>query len=775
MTRTTILIFLFLFAGNLFAQDFNHYRPLESKGRLPGDFIRSTESKVNADIHKATAKGEVVSPAKKSFWTESHYALNQLLQSGKILTGDPVTAYVNRVLDTLLRHDAELRNRLHVYVIKSPYVNAYTLDEGYVFVNLGLLAQLENEAQLAFILSHEIIHYRNKHSLNTYLEYLRIDQNPTRSYSDQIEKKLEYSKDQETEADVEGFALFTQSNYSLDAVMSAFDVMQYSYLPFDEVPFEASFLEDDNLKLPESSLLKETKAISNDDNFDDSKSTHPNIRKRKEALRSKVENTFNDPAKKKFLVSAEEFNRIQTISRFETCRLYLLNREYPDAIYASFLLQKKYPDSEYLKTITGKALYNIAAYRSFIQNNSEEAKIFWSSRLGLDYSNRWLLPDYEDVEGSSQQVYHIFKSLDADEMAVLALNYNWKLHLQRPKDRQLDRMCDSLMMMLAFKHNLGIDDFSRKTRAEILRDKTIRDSIASLAQNKPENEGESKYDKIKKQQEATMVSEKNEKFTYFAFAGFMQDASFRERFSRMTELAKKRVQAEKDALYADTRLPDALGIDKIVLVEPVVLHIDNRKYDKKIRRLESERAQRDLLDQLAAMTQSGMIRASFIDPVLVDTSTTMDYNDLCRLKDWIGERMLQGNSSTPIVAASDSMEQLSQRYGTKYFMWSGMLTFQKRKRFVWPVLFIGGGSVIIANSESGAGTALGAATIATGALMLASSPYRTLHYTMLFDIENGDIVYSTYREFRGRDTKPKIQSKYGEVFRTIKKKKAGIY
>ncbi|TND08718.1 MAG: Peptidase family M48 [Bacteroidetes bacterium] len=759
-----------LFSAALSAQDFNNYRPLKSAGKLPGEFIKTTNTKVQEDLDAAVKKGETTTPAKKQFLVESHYVLNQLLQSGKILTGDPVTEYVNKVVDTLLRNDPGLRSQLHVYVIKSPYVNAYTLDDGYVLVNLGLIAQLENEAQLAFILSHEIIHYRNKHSLNTYLEYLKIDRSSGQSYNDQIEAKLEYSKDQETEADVEGFSVFARSNYSLDAVMSAFDVMQYSYLPFDEVPFEVASLEDDNMRLPESALLKETKAISNEDNFDDSKSTHPNIRKRKQALRSQVENTFNDPAKKKYLVSEEEFKRVQTISRFEMCRLYLLNREYPDAIYSSYLLQKKYPESKFLKSVTGKALYNIAAYRSVIKNNSEQAKIFWESRLGEDYSNRWRVPDYEDIEGSSQQVYHILKTLDSDETAVLALHYNWKLHKQFPNDRTLSRMCDSLMMMLSYKHKLLPDDFSRKTKAEVLHEKALRDSVNKLAQKKEDDGGGSKYDKIKKQQEENIVSDKNEKFTYFAFADFLKDENFRNRYEKLTDVGKKREEAEKNTMYNKLELPKALGIDKVVVVEPFVLRIDDRKRGaSKMKYLESETAQQEMLAELAKMSQSGSIRASFIDPQLLDTNTIMDYNDMSTMKEWITERMKQGNASTPFIIANDSLEELSQKYGTKYFMWSGVVSVQKKKKLAWPVIFIGGGVFVLAN-ESLDATAGGAAAIGLGALLLLRPSHQTLHYTMLFNIENGDILYSTYDQFSGRDSKTKMRGKYGKVFSVLKKK-----
>lgn len=773
----TLLVFILL-AHTAPAQDFNNYRPLKSSGRLPHVFSQPTIDKVNEDIAAAKARGELTDATKKKFYVESHYVLDHLLQSGKVLTGDPISAYVNHVADTLLRSDPELRKQLHIYVIKSPYVNAYTLVDGYIFINIGLIAQLENEAQLAYILSHEIVHYRNKHSLNTFLEYIKIDRTSGANDDDNLEAKLEYSKEQETEADVQGLAIFMKSNYDIRAVMTAFDVMQYSYLPFDEEPFDKTFLEDDNLKLPDSYFLKETKAISNDDNFDDSKSTHPNVRKRKEAIKPEVDNSFNDASRKKFLVSETEFKRMQTISRFEMCRLELQSREYPDALYSSFLLQKKYPNSAYLKKITGKTLYNIAGYWSYLRSNDDASKIFWESRLGSSQYGRWRTPDYEDIEGNSQQVYHLLKKLDNDEAAVVALNYNWKLHKEFPHDGEISRMCDSLFFMLSYKHNLHPDDFSHRTKAELARQKAIRDSVALSVDKKDTTAaGESKYDKIRKQQETALVSDKNEKFIYFAFADFLRDEDFRDRYNKMDELAKKRSDSEKSSdLYSYSRssnrvtLP-ALGAEKVVVVEPFALHIDSRSGDGKTQYLESEDAQEQLLNVIKTSAKSSGMTIDVIDPQHLDSSTTVDYNNMSDLKEWIAERMKQGNATMPFVIGADSAQSLVQKYGTKYFLWSGAVRIQKRKKVVFPILMMGGGALLLGAGSSSQALAAGAAGVGIGALLLLRSPYETVYYNMLFDLETGQCLSSTYDSYHGRDTSGRLGPKYSSLFAAIKKKK----
>lgn len=51
----------------------------------------------------------------------------------------------------------------HFRVLDSPVVNAFALPGGYVYVTRGLLAHLQNEAQLAVVIGHEIAHVVGRH------------------------------------------------------------------------------------------------------------------------------------------------------------------------------------------------------------------------------------------------------------------------------------------------------------------------------------------------------------------------------------------------------------------------------------------------------------------------------------------------------------------------------------------------------------------------------------------------------------------------------------
>lgn len=55
--------------------------------------------------------------------------------------------------------------RIRVFTIADPALNAFTYPTGSIYVHTGLLARLENEAQLAVVLGHEMTHATHRHAL----------------------------------------------------------------------------------------------------------------------------------------------------------------------------------------------------------------------------------------------------------------------------------------------------------------------------------------------------------------------------------------------------------------------------------------------------------------------------------------------------------------------------------------------------------------------------------------------------------------------------------
>lgn len=72
--------------------------------------------------------------------------------------------YVARIGQAIAAKSDDPTLTWHFRVLDSPVVNAFALPGGYVYVTRGLLAHLQNEAQLAMVLGHEIGHITARHS-----------------------------------------------------------------------------------------------------------------------------------------------------------------------------------------------------------------------------------------------------------------------------------------------------------------------------------------------------------------------------------------------------------------------------------------------------------------------------------------------------------------------------------------------------------------------------------------------------------------------------------
>ncbi len=84
----------------------------------------------------------------------------------KLLAERSVQEYVSHLGDSLIPQGASGTRspvEFRFFVVEDPEINAAALPDGTVLVNTALLGAIENEAQLAFVLSHEMAHVLQVH------------------------------------------------------------------------------------------------------------------------------------------------------------------------------------------------------------------------------------------------------------------------------------------------------------------------------------------------------------------------------------------------------------------------------------------------------------------------------------------------------------------------------------------------------------------------------------------------------------------------------------
>src|SRR5690349_8339656 len=189
---------LVLLTGTFFAQQdlTTNYSPLKSKGELPAVFTQDIRDVIKQDITDLNNKKDKDSYLKSSFLTASNYQIQRIVRSGNTLVNDEITVYLNKIADVILQDNPTLRKQLNIFTLKSHVVNAYSFDKGYIFVDIGLIAQAETESQLAYILCHEISHYTKQHHINSYVHNALIDRsNYNGNNENTLIEKCQYSKE----------------------------------------------------------------------------------------------------------------------------------------------------------------------------------------------------------------------------------------------------------------------------------------------------------------------------------------------------------------------------------------------------------------------------------------------------------------------------------------------------------------------------------------------------------------------------------------------------
>ncbi len=169
----------------------------------------------------------------------------ELIQEMGLYPDDALARYVTEIGERVLAQSSlrqpdtpEIYRNLEFTfrVMDSPVVNAFALPGGYVYVTRGLLAHLNNEAQLAVVLGHEITHVAARHASQRALKQqwgqiglvagAVIGQTVTgnQNFADQFLGlggsvfqmiSLKYGRDAERESDIYGVEYSAKAGYSV--------------------------------------------------------------------------------------------------------------------------------------------------------------------------------------------------------------------------------------------------------------------------------------------------------------------------------------------------------------------------------------------------------------------------------------------------------------------------------------------------------------------------------------------------------------------------------
>ena len=648
---------------------FADYKPLRSIGVVPEDFIpdRARYNDLANDIK--TKKDKKLF---NQYAQVNEYSISNQLSGGYVLYGTVINQYINAVADKLLESNPTLRAKLRFYVIQNSEVNAYTYGNGVIMVSTALIAHLKNEAQLAFILSHEITHYIKGHSFKEYAVVREIDEEANRNRYWDVEDVLaytSYSKEQETEADQEGFKLYYQSQYALDESYSALEMISYASFPFDSTVITKQFFESPYLKIPKkyfSDTIFNAIDISEEKNENDTFQTHPAIHKRKQLLKEEVGLVSKQPERKIFLVSESEFNKVRDICRFELSRIYLIEKQYINSLYNTYLLLQKYPNNVYLNSCLVKSIYFIQHYT----NRAGKSKVVRKAKK---------------IKGEIAKVHFLFVNMKKDELNAWCLRKAWDIHTQLKNDEEIW---------------LFTKQITKEYQREVSTDITFflplaqyNDSLIASFYEVIEKEAVSELQKKNRGKKLTKVRfTAKGSFVKYAMPDYLNNDEFVTTFKQLSAEVvstyqkgsdeeeeesepKKRKREKKNTVHANA---DKTTINKILLVDLINVKVDYRKkipaqYNA-IKELNAS-----LVEHIKWCAQLNNIEVETLLPFSITEKDTdlMPHRGLLRM--FLLERSQSGPNEEYLATDYKTLQELSAKYKTEHvaFMYN-IATVEKK-------------------------------------------------------------------------------------------------
>ncbi|RAW00433.1 M48 family metalloprotease [Pseudochryseolinea flava] len=388
----SLLIILILLTAPLcgFAQFTTNYQALPIEDTIPPTYLSALNTRLSgAQAAISESNKAVIASIRKYLQNRTDYVISRF-NDDYIISDPTLTSSLQRLLKDIYDANPQFKPETHVFVYRSEAVNAVSFGEGTIALTLGLLARMETEGQIAFVLCHELAHYHYKHSDNKIValsklyndkEFKKEVRSIKRSDYEQITKFSKLAKSlelsithhgREHEFEADSLALRMYRNLTSDVhspirtleILDSADRDEFpnnldlkTALHTDAYPFKDQWL----AYTPSS-----TWHATSEDN--DSTRTHPSCQRRIKALQRQMKSL---PACINNKFNADARNTLREHCRFEQVASLVHYKRYGRALFESLKLAARYPDNAYVHAIIGQCLYQHYAH----QQNHELGKV----------------------------------------------------------------------------------------------------------------------------------------------------------------------------------------------------------------------------------------------------------------------------------------------------------------------------------------------------------------------------------------------------------------
>ena len=175
------------------------------------------------------------SEEEQMLWRRAQEEQDTINGSGVLYQDAEIENYLNQIVKKLHTNSISPDISFQIKVVKDPNLNAFAFPNGVIYIHSGILARMDNEAQLAALLAHEMAHCTQRHSFRALRSIKDRTQAKTATFRElaqllgitgSIASISGYTRKLETEADRVGLDLALKANYDPREVLKLFELLK---------------------------------------------------------------------------------------------------------------------------------------------------------------------------------------------------------------------------------------------------------------------------------------------------------------------------------------------------------------------------------------------------------------------------------------------------------------------------------------------------------------------------------------------------------------------
>jgi hypothetical protein len=376
----SVCLAVFLFVTHpAISQSLDSFTPLATDSRQAQSLQAKITTRYQQDLAglSGPGKNEIA-----GIYKERYGLITERIESGEVLCHQETQKYLSELAGVIFKSNPMLESKeVRLLFSRSAYANASSMGEGTIFFNIGLFHRLQNEAQAAFVICHELAHYYLNHSNDNIAQYVatthseafqrelkQIQKSGYRQNSqlEHLAKNLmfrsrRHSRVFEQAADSMALELLKNTDYEVKEALSCLQLLDSAdkdkynagialeqQFRFEAFPFKSRWLQNEDLRFT-------TNAEKQANGETDSLKTHPDCKKRIEVLSARVQQYAKTGAKK-FIVSEQHYKKLVSQFDFEIIAYCLQSKQLSRALHYSLQMLPSFPHNAYLHATIGNCL-----------------------------------------------------------------------------------------------------------------------------------------------------------------------------------------------------------------------------------------------------------------------------------------------------------------------------------------------------------------------------------------------------------------------------------